>query len=51
MQMKTKRAYEKPVLTRSRILLQSVVAQSGSPVATTPDGDDDDDDDDQLQGG
>ncbi len=32
MQMKAKRTYEKPVLTRSRILLQSVVAQSGSPV-------------------
>jgi len=36
MQMKAKRRYEKPVLTRSRILFQSVVAQSGSPVATTP---------------
>nr|WP_292773767.1 hypothetical protein [Mesorhizobium sp.] len=41
MQMKAKRAYEKPVLTKSRILLQSVVAQA-SPV---PGGDETDDND------
>ncbi|MEQ1943911.1 hypothetical protein ABMA32_15970 [Mesorhizobium sp. VNQ89] len=48
MQMKARRRYEKPVLTRSRILLQSVVAQSGSPVATTPDDSTDDVTDDDA---
>ncbi len=46
MQMKAKRPYEKPVLTKSRILLQSVVAQA-SPV---PEGDDDEEEEEVNPG-
>lgn len=37
MQTKAMRTYEKPMLTKSRVLLQAVAAQAGSP-AVVPTG-------------